>query len=494
MSLFGVDLGTSGVRVVALSAAGTEIAGAARATALSRPGPGLVETDAEEVLAAAAGLLAEVATHPAVGADPPEAISFSVQGEAVLPVGRNGHALAPAPVSMDRRGTEVADRVAAELGADRIQHITGQPAHPMFSLYKIASGGPGWTGSAVHGYRCLGDYVAGRLGARAAMDTSMAARTGAYDVEAGVWSAELTGAAGVDPDLLPEVVPAGTVVGTLTAEAAQLTGLPAGLPLIVGSHDQAAAFLGGGGRRGAISVVSFGSSDCLTVGTAGRPRELTGTGLASYPMGDGSWLTLAGTAAGGWALDWFATLVGVADPAERDALFEAASAEPPQVLVLPYFAGSGTLDNDPLARGAVVGLTLGTSRADLARAFLESFGFEIRKIVDALAERDVAVGVVHAVGGGARSLRSLAIRADASGLPLTSVPGHAAARGAALLAGVGIGRYPSIADLPAPECRPAIPPDPVTATWYTAQSRRFRDLYPTLLPHDRSYPHLKEQP
>jgi sugar (pentulose or hexulose) kinase len=259
------------------------------------------------------------------------------------------------------------------------------------------------------------------------------------------------------------------------------------LPLAAGAHDQAASFLGGGGRVGISSVVSFGSSDCLTVGTVGRPRGLAGTGLATYPIGDGTWLTLAGTAAGGWVLDWFATLTGVTGPAERDDLFEQAAAQPPRVLVLPYFTGSGTVDNDPQARGAIVGLGLESTRAELARAFLESFGFEIRKIVDMLADRDIEPGALHAVGGGARSTRALAIRACAAGRPLTPVPGHAAARGAGLLAGVGIGLHPSLGGLPAPACGSALPPDPATAEWYAAQARRFSNLYPALvLRYERS--------
>jgi xylulokinase len=177
-------------------------------------------------------------------------------------------------------------------------------------------------------------------------------------------------------------------------------------------------------------------------------------------------------------LDWFATLTGVAGPAERDDLFEQAADHPARVLVLPYFTGSGTGDNDPHARGAIVGLGLDTTRAELARAFLESFGFEIRKIVDTLADRDIETGALHAVGGGARSTRALAIRACAAGRPLTPVPGHAAARGAGLLAGVAIGLYPSLDRLPAPACGAALPPDPATAEWYAAQARRFANLYP----------------
>jgi sugar (pentulose or hexulose) kinase len=387
---------------------------------------------------------------------------------------------------MDQRGVDIARRIAAQVGRDEVHRITGQPSHPMFSIYKIAAARPGSTGRAVFGYRWLGDYLAARMGGRPAMDTSMAARTGGFDVDGGTWSADLLALAGIPVEALPEVVAPGTAIGKLSAEAAAATGLPVGLPVVVGSHDQASAFLGGGGRFGEISVVSFGSSDCLTVGSLARPPTPVGTGLALYPMGDAGWLTLAGTSAGGWTLDWFARLVGVSGHAERDALFESAAGEPSNVLVLPHFAGSGTLDNDPDARGAVFGLTLETTREQLARAFLEAFGFEIRKIVEALSRRGVPVGEVHAVGGGARSLRSLGMRAAAAGIPLTPVPGHAAARGAALHAGIGIGRYASVADLPAPVRLAPIPPDPGTAAWYAVQSRRFHDLYTALVAHDRN--------
>jgi xylulokinase len=486
MSLLGVDVGTSGVRVVALSTSGTEIGAAGRTTHLRRPGPGMVEIDAEEILAVVIALLGEVSAHAAGTDDHPEGLSFSVQGEAVVPVDRNGHALAPAPVSMDQRGADIARRIAAQVGRDEVHRITGQPSHPMFSIYKIAAGGLGWTGPAVFGYRCLGDYLAARLGGRPAMDTSMAARTGGFDVGGATWSADLLALAGIPAGSMPEVVAPGTAIGKLSVEVATAAGLPAGLPVVVGSHDQASAFLGGGGRCGEISVASFGSSDCLTVGSPVRPPTPVGTGLASYPMGDAGWLTLAGTSAGGWTLDWFARLVGVSGHAERDALFESAAGEPSDVLVLPYFAGSGTVDNDPHARGAVFGLTLETTREQLARAFLEAFGFEIRKIVDALGQRGVPIGEVHAVGGGARSVRSLGMRAAAAGIALTPVPGHAAARGAALQAGVGIGRYASFADLPVPARLAPIAPDPGTAVWYAAQSRRFHDLYAALVAHDRN--------
>jgi sugar (pentulose or hexulose) kinase len=487
VSLLGIDLGTSGVRALAVAEDGTDLAAAARATSLSRPREGRVEVDAEQALAAAVSAVRRVCADPAVVADPVAALSLAVQGEAVVPVDAAGRALAPAPVSMDRRGAATAERVGSALGAAEVQRITGQPLHPMFSLYKIAAEGPNRTGPRVHQYRCLGGFVAARLGAEPVLDTTLAARTGAFDVDRRRWSQPLLEATGVPADLLPTVVPPGTVIGTVAAAAATATGLAAGTPVVVGSHDQAASFWGAGGRAGEVAVFSTGSSDCLTVGTPARP-DLAGTGFATYPAAEAGWLTLAGTAAGGWALDWLSTLVG----ADRAALLAAIPDRPPDLLVLPYLAGSGTLDNDPAARGAVVGLTLQTARDELVRAFLESAGFELAKILDALGGRGITAGGIRTVGGGSAERRVLAVRASAAGIPLTPVPGHSAARGAAFQAGVGIGRFASFEAAPVPPAGPPAVPDPAHARHYAAQRARYRALYPALRRIEPEDPTRKE--
>lgn len=477
MSLLAVDLGTSGTRVAAFTTDGRLLAQAARPTTLSRPAPGIVETDAEQCLADVVSLLSQVSAAEAVATDRPDAISFSVQGEAVVPVDADGRALAPAPVSMDRRGGGAVARVVGGVGAD-LQDLTGQPVHPMFSVYKIAAGGPGWHGHDVAGYRCLGDFVAARLGARAAIDTTMAARTGALDVAARRWSSEVLDAVGIAEASLAEVVEPGTVVGALDAAAGTATGLPAGLPVVVGSHDQASSYWGGGGRPGVAAVFAFGSSDCLTVGTPQRPPRLAGTGLATYPVRDG-WLTLAGTAAGGWALDWFSRIAGCTTDAERDALLGAATRTPGDELVLPYLVGSGTLDNDPSATGAVIGLRLTTTREDLARAFLEAAGYELRKIADALEERGVTVGEVWAVGTGAGA-SSLGLRADAAGRALLVGREGGSLRGAAMQAAVGVGIHPSFADVPPPVLARTASPSPEHAIHYATQASTYRALHGAL--------------
>jgi xylulokinase len=488
VSTVGVDLGTSGVRAVAYNDTGQQIAAAADKTSLQRPRPGWVVFDAEAVRRAAESLVRAVAAEAADRGDQVRAIAFSSQGEAIVPVDRHGRALSAVPVGMDARGETAAQAMAERLGAKRVQQITGQPLNRMFSVYKIAAGGSAWRPPAARAYRALADFVATRWGAEPAIDWTAAARTGLFDVNAAAWSAEILAAAAVDAPWLAEVpfseclVP-GTTIGKVSAEAAERLGVPSGTALVAGAHDQAASFIGAGGGAGSVSTFALGSSDCLTVETPDRPAGIVGTGFATYPWRPARWLTLAGTAAGGWTLDWYGALTGVRDVNE---LMSEASPEPPPVIVLPYLAGSGTLDNDPTGKGAVIGLTLDLSRPQLTRAFLEAAGYELGAIIAAFSSAGVPVGQIRAVGAGAASPTILAIRTSAAGVPLTPAFGNASARGAALLAGVGIGIF-TIDDLPSITLGATARPDPETVDWYARQRQTYRDLYQVLKPFNQRF-------
>ena len=476
MSILGIDLGTSGVRAIVFSADGDVLGAASRPFTLHRDAPGRVELDPAEVLHATESAVAQVAADPATRCDPPQALAFAVLGEAVLPIGADGDPLARIAVSMDARGHGAAAELDTSFGADRFTEITGQPLHGMFSVFKIAAGGEGWEQAA--GYRCVGDFITERWTGRAAIDASQAARTGMYDVEKQRWSEDvITAVAGVAPwlhrEALPDPACGGDVVGELTPAAAERLGIPAGIPVVSGAHDQAAAYLGGGGIPGVSSVISFGSSDCLNVGTASRPTLAPGTGFASYLVLEGCWVTLAGTAAGGWALEWLASMLG----GTVDGIFSHLADEPPSLLMLPYLAGSGTLDNDPNARGTIHGLTLETSSAQLARAVVEGAGFEFAKIIAAFTACGVDVGRLRVTGSGAHNASALNARANAAGRALIPVTADASARGAAILAARGAGIFaPGLAAEPSPVAA-AQHPVPELRDWYDAQRTRYCDLF-----------------
>jgi sugar (pentulose or hexulose) kinase len=497
VSILGVDLGTSGVRAVAFAHDGRVLDAASERLELHRAAPGRVELDPSELLGAVESVVARVAAEATARQDPPRALAFAVLGEAVLPVGADGEPLARIAVSMDTRGEHAARTLGERLGAARFTAITGQPLHGMFSAFKVAAGGRGWEDAA--GYRCVGDYVTEHWTGRAVIDFSQAARTGLFDIDRGQWSDDIIDALAVDApwlrrSALPDPVAGGRIAGSLTAEVAARLGLAEGLPVVAGAHDQAAAYLGGGGTVNKNSVIVFGSSDCVTVGTADRPHGLADTGFATYRVDDRLWVTLAGTAAGGWALEWFAALVG----GTVGEVFGHLAPEPPSLLVLPYFAGSGTLDNDPDARGVFHGLTLETTIPELARAVVEGAGFEFAKIIDAFAARGITVGTLRVSGTGAQNSAALRARADATGASLTPVTKDASARGAAILAARGAGL-----DAPGLEAAPGATettqqPDPQTRRWYDEQRRRYRALYEatrsiTLRPFEADSPaHEKE--
>ncbi len=466
-STVGLDLGTSGVRAVVLDCHTGEIQSEATQPVGVRTGGDLVTADADEIVDA---VLTVLARTPAELAADVAAIGFSVQGEAFVPLDRFGRAVDRVPLSMDKRGAGQVSRMADALGAERFQQLTGQPLNEMFPVFKIAAESDRWDAAR---YLGLGDHVLTQLGGGALTDWTQAARTGLFDVEARAWSqilAEPMGLACVTSRMARPVA-AGTVAGTLSADIASLSGLSSSTRLVVGMHDQAAAFLGAGGVADHTAVMSLGTSECVTVGSGTRLR-LEGTGVACYPALPGLWMTLAGTAAGGWGLTWLAELTGAATPQQQKALLDAPAAQPGEVLLLPYFTGSGTLDNDPVARGTITGLTLNTRADQLVRAFYESSGYEMAKVLGALSGQ-IGISAVHIAGAGSQNRRAVQIRADAIDLTLSPVHPQAAARGAAVLAGGALGE-----SVPAPQlCGAAVVPNLDHRERHLHRRQAYRDLY-----------------
>jgi sugar (pentulose or hexulose) kinase len=493
-TVLGVDVGTSGCRVAAYDADLAEVAAAAARYPITAPTPDRAEIDADEVWAAVAGCTRKVNAHLAEG---PQAVAIAVQGETVVPVGAGGRVLAMAPIAVDMRAVAETASICRAVGPDRIRSITGQPPHPMFSVGKIAwlrREPQVWQRTA--GVHCLGDLIARRLGVEPAIDYTMAARTMAFDTREGEWSAEILEAAGIPARWMPRAVPVGTELGRMSRDVSWDLGF-ADPPLVVaGAHDQACALWGAGATEPGQAALSLGTSECLTVSVPGWPAGLAASSFPMYrPWASDRWIVLAGIPSGGASLDWLAGLLG--PPAAQDPLSQLISsipAEPARVLALPHLGGSGTAENDPLSRGAFIGLSHGTSRGELLRALLEASGFEAARSVHALTLAGIRITELRVTGGGtasgslgqAGSLEQpspIQVRASAAGLPLGVVGGQATARGAAMVAGGAIGLYPALNALGASIGPPAwVRPDPGTERWYQQQRARYALLYPALRP------------
>lgn len=241
-----------------------------------------------------------------------------------------------------------------------------------------------------------------------------------------------------------------------------------------------------------MAIDATGTVECLTPAFAepNLGEEMFRHGFACYPhTAEPLYCTIAFNFTGGSLLRWFRDTLGEAERSRArregrdvyEVLLEEMPEEPTDLLVLPYFASTGTPYLDPEPLSAVVGLRLGTTRGEIIRALLEGLTFEIKLNIELLAQAGIHLRELRAVGGGARSPRWLQIKADIFNLPVISLQtSEAACLGVALLAGVAAGAYGSLSEAVAATVRPVrtYEPDPRRARFYEEQFHRYRRLYP----------------
>ncbi len=286
-------------------------------------------------------------------------------------------------------------------------------------------------------------------------------------------------------------VPAGTPIGHVDASLARDLGF-VGTPLIVaGGHDQPCGALGAGATGPGEAMLAIGTTICLAPVFARPDERLLALDYPCYPhVVSGMWITLAGNFTGGSLLRWYRDTFGD-DAITRaiaqvldvyDVLTDEAGDDPSPLLVLPHFAGSGAPSNDPLSKGAIIGLGFSSTRGQIIRALLEGVMFEMALNREMLGEAGVNVTQAVAIGGGARSDRWLGIAADILGIPVRrSSQLEAACWGAARLAGQGAGLLPAHA-ASVPNGARIVLPDPDRSGYYRDRLAVYRELYGALRP------------
>lgn len=450
--LIGLDLGTQSVRALLADDRGTTLACARRPTPLCRLADGAAGYDPDALFATVLDLLADVAKAvPPGGAV--AGIACASIGESCVLVDAAGRALAPSLVWYDRRTEEDARTVAATIGRDRLFRITGYPPDPTLSLCKLL-----WHRRAepevfARAARVLpiSPWIAFRLSGVAAVDPSLAARTLCLDVARRDWSEEILQALGLDPALLPPIVPSGAALGPVRPEVLAATGLP-GRPIVgVGAHDHiCGGFLAGATKPGVL-LDSLGTSEAVLV-TADRPALTEATRDLGFIQSAAAldrrfFLVGSGLNRSGGAVEWARRTIG--GETGLDALVAAAGTVPAGsggVCFLPHLAYSSAPRRDTAARGAFVGLTDATDPAALYRAVLEGIAMEARVIADALVALPgvAAPREVRLIGGGTRNPTLLEIKASVLDRPLTVFDEpEVVALGAAVLGGVAAGLWPS---------------------------------------------------
>ncbi|UCC65168.1 MAG: hypothetical protein JSV36_09100 [Anaerolineae bacterium] len=494
MRLIGLDIGTTGCKAVVFDATGEPLASASREYAVDIPQPTWAEQDAEGVWR-----LAQDALRQAIAAAGPQdtvALGMSAQGEAVMPVDARGQALRPAILGMDTRTGEQNAWLCDRFGAEHLFERTGMPVHTINTLPKLLwlkQHEPDLWARAAR-FLLYEDFLIQKTTGQAAISRCLASRTQLYDLRTDRWSPEILEALELHPLRLATVQPSGVAVGRMWPDLAESLGL-AGPPLVAtGGHDQACGALGVGLVRPGLAMVSTGTAEVVEVAldSPALNETLYGGNISVYAhVVPGLYLAMTLNHSGGLLLRWFRDTLcreemRQAQASGRDPynlILEDASLEPTSLLLLPHFAGSGTPWFDTASKGAILGLTIGTAKADLAKAILEGLTFELRVNLDLLQEGGVRIDELRAIGGGARSDLWLQLKADITGVPVV-VPRitEAACWGAALLAGVGAGCFASAAEAAegALHLERRFEPDPKRTARYGSRYALYREVYPAV--------------
>jgi xylulokinase len=456
MSLLGIDIGSTGTKGIAFDPEGRALATAYREYREVYPGPNMIELPPEDVWQAVQAVIRQVAA--ATRNDPIEALSISAIGEAFTPVARDGAFLHNTITSMDNRSVAQAEALRESVGEWDCFCLTGQPMHPSYTLTKVMWLREQRPDVYAQTWKCLlwPDIVMLKLGLGPRLDYTLAGRTMAFDVVQKHWSPTMLDAAGVSPALFAEPIQSGAVVGEVPGPVAQDLGLPSGVLVVAGGHDQQMNALGAGIVSQGLAVDGMGSVECVSV-AFDQPVMTPGMlehNYCVYPhVKPDMYASLAFTYSAGSILRWFRDQFGAAEVAEAEAtgrdpyeiLLSDLPQDPTGCFLIPYFAGSGTPYLDPLAKGALLGLSLSCDRKTIVKAILEGICYELSLNLAALAQAGVGIDCLRATGGGSRNAEWLQIKADVTGKRVVTLNvSETGCLAGMILGAVALGHYPSV--------------------------------------------------
>lgn len=492
MIIGGLDIGTTGCKLTLYTGDGDRV-GQYYQEYPARRQAGEHELDAAALWRAVRGVLSRGgAEHPGVAA-----IGVSSFGESFVLLDEADQPLAPALLYTDPRGREELAELAAAVGEERIIATCGMKPHSMYSLSKmmwIARHRPELYRRARR-VMLFEDYVVYMLTGAAQIDYSLAARTMAFDIRKKAWDHALLAAAGVDPALLSRPVPSGTAAGPVREPLAGELGL-AGTQIVSGCHDQVSAAVGAGVLKPGMAIDGAGTVSCITP-VFERPPEDAAFYQDNYAVVPhalpGLYVCYAFSFTGGALLKWFRDQLAQ-DVAQYAAMRETdfyaeldrrVGEEPTGLMVLPHFAGAATPYMDEGAKGAIVGLSLETTQAELYRALMEGVVYEMALNLERLSRAGLAIDRLRATGGGARSPVWLQMKADCLNLPIDALgDSEAGTVGSVMLAGVAVGAFDSLeaAERLLIKAGRTYQPRPEMHEKYRAIYARYRPLYELLKP------------
>jgi xylulokinase len=476
--IVGLDVGTSGVKGLAIDEAGAVLVRAERAYELSTPRPGWAEQDPEDWWQATESVLAEVRRQAGESAG----IGLSGQMHGLVALGPDGEVLRPAILWNDQRTAAQCEEIERRVGRDRLIELTGNRALTGFTAPKLLwlrEHEPDVYG-AITRIALPKDYVRLRLCGEHVSDVSDASGTLLLNVAERRWSEEVLDTLELDAAWLPCVLESPALSGQTRD----------GVPVAAGAGDQAGGALGVGvDRPGPVSVV-LGTSGVVFAALDAYAADPDGRVHAFCHAVPGAWHAMGVMLSAAGSLQWLRNTVAAG--VGYDALLAEAAEWPAGtegLLFLPYLAGERTPHADPYAKGAFAGLSLRHNRGALVRAVLEGVAFGLLDSLDLIAELGGTPALGRVSGGGGRGELWLEIVASVLELPLERVAvDEGAAFGAAILGGVAAGMWPDVRSAVAATVRTGrrVEPRPDWVEVYRERRERYRALYPALRELERA--------
>lgn len=490
----GVDVGTTGIKACLVDLEGNVLAKAYRKLRMYGLEANRRELDPHQIIDLAKEAMREAAGP---GAGEVQVITVSSLGEAIVPVDRAGRTLMNSIIGTDPRGAQELAWVQEQLPPEELTQITGLNLSSIYSLNKILhlKRHVPQVYKETWKFFCVADFVVYMLTGEACMDYSLASRTMVFDVHGYTWSERILGAVDVAPEVFPTPVLPGTVVGTLRREIAEELGLSPQVQVAVGGHDHIFNAIGSGAVTQGVCSNVVGTTEGLTA-YLGRQRldskTIAESNISCQPFVlPGTFNTVAWHNTAGALLNWF---VDTFFPGPKTAqeqleilnrLNAACRREPSRLMVLPHFAGSTTQAMDERAKGAVIGLTVYTTKEEIYKALLEGASYEVMVILQALVNAGVRIDRLVVSGGGSNSPIWLQTKADILGRPITKVAGaETGAVGSAILAAVSRGYYHSLQEAADVMVKygETIEPDENYHALHRERFEEYRSLYGRLKP------------
>jgi xylulokinase len=505
MALLGIDLGTSGVKALLIDKLGNALASATVEYPLYTPKPLWSEQDPEDWWRGAVEAIRQVLAKANISGRDVRGVGLSGQMHGLTPLDKDGNVIRRAILWNDgRTAAECAEFVQRAGGEQRVRELVYNVPSPSYTAPKILwlrNHEPAHYARLAH-VLLPKDYIRFRLSGDYATDVSDATGTALLDVKQRAWSREMLRLQEIDPSILPRLGEGHEITAHVSTTGARETGLVEGTPIASGAGDQPASAVGAGIiQEGIVSVtigtsgVVFASTDHMPIPGAPGISPLVEVFCHAVPV---TWFYMGVMLSAGGSLRWFrdnlasghAALVtrqtSYSDP--YDVLLQDAATTPPGaegLIFVPYLTGERTPHQDPLARGAFVGLTVRHTQAHMTRAVVEAITYGLRDSLELIRQSGIRVDEVRAAGGGARSPIWRQWLADIFDAEITLInSSEGGAFGVALLAGVGTGVWASTREA----CESTLRVTNRTSPTKDASVRRayddsyavFRSLYPTL--------------